>query len=86
MFRGEQLEKEAKERQADKGGSFKGKGKGNGKGNGNSGAKGSVAAHIAKEAKVSTHKAEQALKAKKAGMLEDVVSGKVSLRKAAVGG
>lgn len=72
QIRGEQLEKEARERQKDKSGSFKGNGD----------VKGSVAAHVAKEAKVSTYKAEQAIKAKKAGLLEDVAKGKTSLRKA----
>jgi len=75
-IRGPQLEKEAKERQS-AAGSFKGKGKAKLDG------QGSVAAKIAKEAGVSTHKAKQAEKARKAGALEDVISKKTKLRDAA---
>lgn len=71
QIRGETLEKEAKERQADKTGAFKGNGKG------------AVVSQLAKEAKVSQHKAEQAVKAKKAGLLHKVASGAMKLRDAA---
>jgi ParB-like chromosome segregation protein Spo0J len=73
-LRGPALEKEAKERMAKKG-TF-GVNKADGK-------KGSVAEHVAKEAKVSQHKAEQALKVAKAGLAEDVIANKTSLKKAA---
>lgn len=69
-----QLEAEAKDRMAKKG-SF-GAPSADGK-------KGSVAAHIAKEADVSTHKAEQAVKAHKAGQLGAVIEKKKSLKQAA---
>jgi ParB-like chromosome segregation protein Spo0J len=69
-----QLEAEAKDRMAKKG-SF-GAPSADGK-------KGSVAAHIAKEAEVSTHKAEQAVKAAKAGQLGAVIEKKKSLKQAA---
>lgn len=72
QIRGETLEKEAKERQADKSGAFKGGDK-----------KGSVVAQLAKEAKVSQHKAEMAVKAKKAGLLGKVASGAMKLHQAA---
>lgn len=75
-IRGPQLEKEAKARQS-AAGTFKGKGK-----QADNGA-GSVAEHIAKEAGVSKHKAEQAEKARKAGFTEDVISKKTKLRTAA---
>jgi ParB-like chromosome segregation protein Spo0J len=70
-----QLEAEAKDRMAKKG-TFGAKASPDGK-------KGSVAAHIAKEAEVSTHKAEQAVKAAKAGQLGDVIAKKKSLKQAA---
>jgi hypothetical protein len=69
-----QLEKEAKERQS-AAGSFKGEAKLDGKG--------SVAEKIAEKAGVSQFKAEQAIKADKAGMTEDVISKKTKLSKAA---
>lgn len=47
------------------------------------GKKGSVAQHLAKQGKVSQHKAEQAIKATKAGVVDEVIAGKTSLRKAA---
>jgi ParB-like chromosome segregation protein Spo0J len=72
QIRGETLEKEAKERQADKSGAFK-----------ESGKKGPMVAQLAKDAKVSQHKAEQAVKAKKAGLLGKVASGVMKLRDAA---
>jgi hypothetical protein len=78
MIRGPQLEQEAKERQSTAG-SFKGKKNGKAKPE----VSGSVAAHIAKEAGVSQHKAEQAEKARKSGVLGDVVAGKTKLRSAA---
>lgn len=80
LLRGPQLEKEAKERQS-AAGSFKGKAKKNG--NGKTDAEGSVAAQISKSAGVSQHKAEQAEKARKAGLLDDVAAKKTSLRAAA---
>lgn len=70
-LRAPQLEKEAAERKAKKGGTF-----------GKAEVKGSVAAHIAAEAKVSQHKAEQALKARKAGVLGDVMADRTTLKKA----
>jgi ParB-like chromosome segregation protein Spo0J len=72
---GPQLEAEAKERQS-AAGSFKGGSKPNGK-------KGPVVAELAKKTGVSEHKARQAEKARKAGMLEDVIQKKTTLRKAA---
>lgn len=72
-LRAPQLEKEAAERKAKKG-TFGSKEAGD--------VKGSVAAHIAKEAKVSQHKAEQALKARKAGVLGDVMADRTTLKKA----
>jgi hypothetical protein len=72
QIRGETLEKEAKERQADKTGAFK-----------NGDKKGAMVGQLAKEAKVSQHKAEQAVKAKKAGLLGKVASGAMKLREAA---
>ena len=45
--------------------------------------KGSVAAQIAKTAGVSQHKAQQAVKASKAGALDDVIAGKTKLQSAA---
>lgn len=90
-IRGPQLEKEAKERQKEGAkaatatagsGAFKGKGKGKGK-NGNGDTEGSVAAHIAKETGSTQYKAEQAEKARKAGLLDDVIAKKTTLRKAA---
>jgi ParB-like chromosome segregation protein Spo0J len=74
-LRAPQLEKEAAERRdaaRKTKGSF----------GGNKEVKGSVAAHIAKETQVSQHKAEQALKARKAGLLEDVIVGTRPLRSA----
>lgn len=68
------LEKEAAERKAKKG-TF-GVANADGK-------KGSVAEHVAKEAKVSEHKAEQAIKAVKAGMADDVIANKTTLKKVA---
>jgi hypothetical protein len=73
-MRGPQLETEAKERQS-AAGAFKGKAKLNGKG--------SVAAQVAKSAGVSQRKGEQAEKVRKAGGLEEVISGKTKLGKAA---
>lgn len=78
-IRGPQLEKEAKARQAAAGGKKNGAFKKSKNGNGG----GSVAAQFAKEAGVSQHKGEQAEKARKAGMLDDVIAKKTSLRKAA---
>jgi ParB-like nuclease domain len=52
-------------------------------GDGKAGAKGSVAAHLAAAGKVSQHKAQQAIKATKAGVVDDVIKGKTTLRKAA---
>ena len=85
------MEKEAKERQKEGrrqlpltagSGAFKGKGKGKGK-NRNGDTEGSVAAHIAKETGSTQYKAEQAEKAPKAGLLDDVIAKKTTLRKAA---
>jgi hypothetical protein len=73
-MRGPALEKDAKERQS-KAGTFKGKAKLDGKG--------SVAAQVAKTAGVSQRKGEQAEKVRKSGGLEDVISGKSKLGKAA---
>jgi ParB-like chromosome segregation protein Spo0J len=75
-LRAPQLEKEAAERQTTSRttkGAFEG----------NNEVKGSVAAHIAKETKASQHKAEQALKARKAGLLGEVIAGTRSLKSAA---
>lgn len=76
--RGPMLEKEAKERQAaapkGKSGSFK---------NGEGKTKGTTVAQIASESKSSTYKAGQAEKARKAGVLDDVIAGKKSLKQAA---
>lgn len=78
--RGPMLEKEAKERQAEgakapqgKGGSFKKNGK-----NG-----GATVAQLAKEAKGTTYKAQQAEKARKAGLIDDVIAKKMTLKQAA---
>jgi hypothetical protein len=88
MFRGPQLEKEARERMK--------KGRPprtypeNKIGSGRAGSfgkpvpeGGSVAEQIAKEAGVSKHKGEQEEKARKAGMLDDVLDHKIKLREAA---
>jgi hypothetical protein len=78
--RGPMLEKEAKERQAEgakapqgKGGSFKKNGK-----NG-----GATVAQLAKEAKATPYKAQQAEKARKAGLIDDVIAKKMTLKQAA---
>ena len=76
---GPKLEKEAKARQSDaakaahgKGGSFKKNG--NGK---------TTVAELAKEAKSTTFKAGQAEKARKAGLIDDVIAKKMTLKQAA---
>jgi hypothetical protein len=78
--RGPMLEKEAKARQAEgakapqgKGGSFKKNGK-----NG-----GATVAQLAKEAKATPYKAQQAEKARKAGLIDDVIAKKMTLKQAA---
>jgi len=78
--RGPILEKEAKSRQAEgakvasgKAGSFKGKGE---KGE-------TTVAQLAKEAKTTGHKAQQAEKARKAGLIDDVIQKKMTLKQAA---
>jgi len=68
-------EKEAKERQS-AAGSFGDKSKGKGTG------KGKRVAELAKKAGVSEHKMAQAERARKAGMIDDVLSKKTTLRKA----
>jgi hypothetical protein len=72
--RGPQLEKEAKTRQgqAGKSGSFK-----------KNGEKGTSVAQMAKEAKTTTYKVSQAEKARKAGLIDDVVEKKMTLKQAA---
>jgi ParB-like chromosome segregation protein Spo0J len=75
QIRGDQLEKDAKQRQADKSGAFKG--------NGEESKRRSVAAQLAEETHVSEHKAGQALKAKKAGLLGRVAKGTMKLKEAA---
>jgi len=74
MVRGDDLEAEAKERMTRKADSAPTK---------SSEQTGDARGKLAKEAGVSAHKAQQALRARRAGMLRDVVSGKLSLRKAA---
>lgn len=69
------MEKEAADRKSGKAGRFNGGSK--------SEVKGSVAAQLAKELKVSQHKTEQALRARKAGVLRQAMSGRKSLRQAA---
>lgn len=79
--RGPMLEKEAKKRQAEgakapqgKGGSFKKNGNGNG---------GATVAQLASEAKTTPYKAQQAEKARKAGLIDDVIAKKMTLKQAA---
>jgi ParB-like chromosome segregation protein Spo0J len=75
-IRGPQLEKEAAARQGKKP---------RGAGGDDGHVKGSVAAHVAKEAKASQYKAEQAEKARKAGVLDKVIEEGVPLNKATRG-
>jgi len=65
-------EKEAADRKSGKGGRFKG-----------AAPRESVASKLSKDMKISQHKAEQALKARKAGTLKSVIKGRKSLRQAA---
>lgn len=69
------MEKEAADRKSGKAGRFPNGGKGE--------VKGSVAKKLAQELKVSQHKTEQALRARKAGVLKQAMSGKKTLRQAA---
>ena len=76
---GPKLEKEAKARQgqagkAGKSGSFKKNGNGD---------KGASVAQLAKDAKSTTYKAQQAEKARKAGLIDDVIEKKMTLKQAA---
>jgi ParB-like chromosome segregation protein Spo0J len=73
---GPKLEKAAKERQgqAGKSGSFKKNGNGD---------KGATVAQLAKDAKSTTYKAQQAEKARKAGLIDDVIEKKMTLKQAA---
>lgn len=73
---GPKLEKEAKSRQgqAGKSGSFKKNGNGD---------KGATVAQLAATAKATTYKAQQAEKARKAGLIDDVIEKKITLKQAA---
>lgn len=77
--RGPMLEKEAKKRQAEGAKAPQGKG-GSFKKNGNGGA---TVAQLAAEAKATPYKAQQAEKARKAGLIDDVIAKKMTLKQAA---
>jgi hypothetical protein len=78
--RGPMLEKEAKTRQAEGAKAAQGKG-GSFKKNGKNG--GATVAQLAKEAKATPYKAQQAEKARKAGLIDDVIAKKMTLKQAA---